>query len=128
MLIHPLNFEVVTKTTLNFFVSQFTLKTLRTYQISTPVNLLLKKLMEWSCEIHMSFKKTNLNPLIWNLVDWCKEEEQGLIGLTENISRIHWYSYQLEGASNPHTNPTTHRKHHNQHKHLDPYTPQLFFF
>ena len=75
-----------------------------------------------------SLSKLPNRQLIWNLVDWCKEEEQGLTRLTENISRTHWHSYQLEGASNPHTNPTTHRKHHNQHKHLDPYTPQLFFF
>ena len=42
----------------------------------------------------MSFKKTN--PLICNPLDWWKEEKPCLTRLTENISRTHWPSYQLE--------------------------------
>ena len=43
-----------------------------------------------------ALKKTNSYLVICNPLDWWKEKKPGLARLTENISRTHWPSYQLE--------------------------------
>ena len=80
MLMHLLNFEVVAKTPLEFFLLANLLhKLCIPAKLVLPVSV-LSKLMEWSRETRVSFKKTNSYPLICN--PWIdgknKEEKQGL--------------------------------------------------